>query len=130
MIRRSLKYMATRARLVGLALILAGMCAAAPSGAEEKRACTETLAAFAKSSAIETGGKKIRASACAFLPGAGNTVLLAFVVEPAGYPQSTDYLLSKQILAVSAGSLSVVSSHEGSIGEYAAGRRQLSWRPH
>lgn len=121
MIRR-LKCMVTNARLVGLMLILTGMCAAAPSGAEEKRACTETLAAFLKSSTIEAGGKKIRASACAYLPGAESTVLLAFAVEPAGYSQSTDYQLTRQIFTVSADSLRVVSSHEGSIDEDAANR--------
>ena len=40
-----------------------------------------------KESIIKAGGKKMRASACADLPGAEGTVLLAFAVEPFDYPK-------------------------------------------
>ena len=104
-------------RQVGVALVLAGMYIAVPSNAGQTRTCTETLAAFSQSARIEADGRKVRASACANLSNAEGTVLLAFAVEPAGYPQSTDHQLTKRILVVAADSLSVLSSHEGIIAE-------------
>ena len=121
-IRRTVQCMARCRRQAGFTLLSVGMYVAVPSSAEEKRTCTETLAAFSQSARIEADGRKIRAAACANLSNAAGTVLLAFAVEPAGYPQSTDHRLTKRILVVGAGSPLVLSSHEGTIAEDAVTR--------
>ena len=121
-IRRTVQCMARCRRQVGLTLLSAAMYVAGPGSAEEKRTCTESLAAFSQSARIEADGRTIRAGACANLSNVEGTVLLAFAVEPAGYPQSTDHRLTKRILVVGAGSPLVLSSHEGTIAEDAVTR--------